>query len=257
MKKKIMVHALTSCYGCQLRLAALEEIEEIAENFEIVYFPMISSKELEGDVDIAFVEGSVSTEKDLVELKKIRKNAKILVAMGTCAAFGGVQSWDERDYEELYRDVYGEEKIKFAGRKAEPLSKHVKVDYILPGCPPEEWEIKYFLACFLIGSWPEVIDYPVCQECRSKGNPCLLLEKGEMCLGPVTRGGCSARCPSYGIPCSGCRGSLPFGVACFDSLARIFLEKGYSREEIRKKMRIFFSGDPELEEKLEKVLSKR
>ncbi len=255
--KKILIHALTSCYGCQLQLAALEEFDVISKNFEILHFPMISSKEADGKVDIAFVEGSVSTEKDLAELKEIRERSNLLVALGTCASFGGVQSWDDRSYEELYREVYGTATIKFAGRKAEPLSKHVHVDYILPGCPPEKWEIKYFLACFLINSWPEVIDYPVCQECRAKGNPCVLMEKGEMCLGPVTRGGCDARCPSHGIACTGCRGSLPFGVAWFDSLAKIFLKNGFSPEDIRKRMRIFFAGDPDLEKKLNKVLSER
>jgi coenzyme F420-reducing hydrogenase gamma subunit len=48
-------------------------------------------------------------------------------------------------------------------------------------------------------------EYAVCVECKKNGNLCLY-EKGEICLGPVTRAGCNSICPSYGSKCEGCRG---------------------------------------------------
>ncbi|KAA0000059.1 MAG: sulfhydrogenase 1 subunit delta, partial [Thermoplasmata archaeon] len=81
MRMKIGIHGLTSCYGCQLKMACIEEILEVAKNFEIVYWNMASSKGEIEKVDIAFVEGSVVTERDEEELKLIRENADVLVAV--------------------------------------------------------------------------------------------------------------------------------------------------------------------------------
>ncbi|MEA2055098.1 MAG: sulfhydrogenase 1 subunit delta [Candidatus Thermoplasmatota archaeon] len=253
---KIGIHGLTSCYGCQLSMAVVERILDVVNTFDLKYFYMLSSGGKIEHVDIAFVEGSVSTEKDEEELKKIRENADVLIAIGSCAIHGGVQGilCDEGvDYNEAFKMVYGDKKIDYNGRIAQPLDKFVKVDYSLPGCPPEEDDIMYYLATFAIGSWPEEKDYPVCAECRRAGNPCILIEKGEPCLGPVTVAGCDARCIGYGIPCIGCRGPVPQGTAWFDSLARTFKEKGMDKEYVRKRMAIFAAQYGKLDEMLDKV----
>jgi hypothetical protein len=57
--------------------------------------------------------------------------------------------------------------------------------------------------------------FSVCNECRFVGKDCLL-EKGELCLGPITLGGCGAICTASGYPCEGCRGpllDLEFGLS--------------------------------------------
>lgn len=256
IKPKIGIYALTSCYGCQLSIAMISKLLEVADIINFKSFYMLSSNSsMHEKVDIAFVEGSVSTKRDLEELKEIRENATILVAMGACAINGGVQSWTdkEKDYSDLYSTVYGSKKIKFKGVKATPIEKHVKVDYKLPGCPPEEEEIIYFIATFHFGTWPEEKDYPVCQECRIAGNPCILIEKGEPCLGPITTAGCNARCISFGIPCIGCRGPIENDTAWFDSLAKVFKEKKFSEEYIRTRMSIFGAHNPNLDKLLEKA----
>ncbi|MHA1116424.1 MAG: NADPH-dependent hydrogenase/sulfhydrogenase 1 subunit delta [Candidatus Heimdallarchaeaceae archaeon] len=256
-KPTIGVYALTSCYGCQLKIATVSKILEIAENVDIESFYMLSSdSSMHKKVDIAFVEGSVSTKKDLEELLEIRKNSKTLVGVGACALQGGVQSWSNgiKSYDELFENVYGKNKIEISEAiEAKPIEEYVKVDFRLPGCPPEEEEIIYFISTFLFGSWPEEKDYPVCQECRFAGNICLLIEKNEPCLGSITTAGCNARCISYNVPCIGCRGPVPNDVAWFDSLAKIFVEKGFTEEYIRERMKIFGSHHPKLEELLAKV----
>ena len=50
--------------------------------------------------------------------------------------------------------------------------------------------------------------YPVCTECRMLENNCLLVERGELCCGPITAAGCEARCPDLRVPCVGCRGPV-------------------------------------------------
>jgi len=250
---KIGIHGLTSCYGCQLKIASVKEILEISKNFEIEYWYMLSNKGNIKHVDVAFVEGSVTTEKDEEELKEIRENADILVAIGSCAIYGGVQGiLFGNEYEKAFEEIYGKNKVDYKAKIGEPLKNYVKVDYKLPGCPPEEEEILYYLACFLLGSYPEEKDYPVCAECRRNGYPCLLLEKNEPCLGALTTAGCNARCIKYGVPCIGCRGPLE-ETAWFDSLAKTFMEKKMSREYIKSRMEIFGKQHEKLEELLKKV----
>ncbi len=255
-KPKVGIYGLTSCYGCQLSIACVSRILDIVESVDIKCFYMLASESsMHEEVDIAFVEGSVSTEKDLEELKEIRENAKILVAVGACALHGGVQSWDKdnHNYDELYKKVYGDAKMNMQGIHAKPITEYVKVDYRLPGCPPEEDEIIYFVSTFLFGTWPEEKDYPVCQECRLAGNPCILIERGEPCLGPITTAGCKARCISFNVPCIGCRGPVPHETAWFDSLGKVFKEKGFTEEEVKQRMQIFGSFDPKIEERLKKA----
>ncbi|TFG33025.1 sulfhydrogenase 1 subunit delta [Candidatus Thorarchaeota archaeon] len=253
---RVGVYALTSCYGCQLKLATVQKIMEIANAVSFESFYMLSSASKHpADVDVAFVEGSVSTEKDLEELYEIRKHSRILVALGACSVNGGVQSWAEGEmtHEELHAKVYGTGKIGMKGLQATPISKHVEVDYYLPGCPPEEDEIMYFISAFLFGTFPEPKDYPVCSECRLAGNPCILIERGEPCLGPVTTAGCKARCITFNVPCIGCRGPVPHDTAWFDSLAMTFKNKGISKDQVRERFRIFGAHNPNLEPMLKKI----
>ena len=48
----------------------------------------------------------------------------------------------------------------------------------------------------------------MCVECKLKENVCMY-DRGGQCLGPVTRAGCGAICPTYGDGCEGCRGLIP------------------------------------------------
>jgi len=251
MKLKIGIYGLTSCYGCQLKLASIRDILALSNNFEIVCWKMISSKGDIEECDVAFVEGSVTTAMDEEEIRLIREKSEVVVAMGSCAIHGGVQGCIE-DYKKAFHEVYGENAINYMADIGKPIRKYVKVDYNLPGCPPEENELVYYLSTFALGTYPEEKDYPVCAECRRNGYPCLLIEKNEACLGPITVAGCSARCLGHNVACIGCRGPLA-EVAWFDSLAMTFLGKGMKREEMKKKMELFGGQSEKFEEMLEKV----
>ena len=66
---------------------------------------------------------------------------------------------------------------------------------------------------------------------------CLLTERVDMCLGPLTLGGCNARCPGLSIGCVGCRG--PVDDANLESVTALFMENGFGREDIARKLRTF------------------
>ena len=235
-KPKIGIYGLTSCAGDQLTVLNCEdEILEIASKVDIKSFIMAQTGNVETELDIAFVEGSVSTHKDLVRLKDIRNRSGVLVAIGTCAAWGGVQSIKNNvERKDLLKEVYGEKGPEyFDSLPAQPIKDFVKVDLTLSGCPIEKrWFLRVF-SSFLHGDLLEVPNFPVCSECKMMEYECLLVERGMFCLGPVTISGCKARCPSHNIACIGCHG--PVTEANYAAEVNILLDKGYPLEEIKRK----------------------
>lgn len=240
-RPRIAVAGLTACSGCQLTLLNCEEeFPEIVRRFDLVHFPMAESGcDPEAVFDAALVEGAVSTPADLALLFRLRNASRLLIALGTCALFGGVAAMNngisERD--ELMRGVYGEAAAGFASFAPSPFGNFVGVDFAVTGCPPEKPELLSLLAALLAGTLPPMPCYPVCTECRSRENLCLLLEKNQLCLGPVIQGGCDARCPATGIVCEGCRG--PVREANVAQELELLLERGFDRAEIERRMRRF------------------
>ena len=78
------------------------------------------------------------------------------------------------------------------------LDEVVPVDFKVHGCPIDADELTRILRALIVGKIPTVPDYPVCMECKAGEYPCRF-EYGEICLGPVTRAGCGARCPGNGF----------------------------------------------------------
>lgn len=206
MKPRIAIFSLTSCEGCSLAILELEDrLLDILGAVEIVNFRE-GMTERSWDIDIGFVDGAVSTQEDVKDLERFRECSKVLVAIGACACQGGLNTLKNYQNEADYRKyVYGDHAEWFPTTPARPLSATVDVEYELPGCPLVKEEFLEFVKAILVGRTWRLPDDPVCVECKKQGIPCLY-EKGIICLGPVTRAGCNAICPSYGSKCEGCRG---------------------------------------------------
>jgi coenzyme F420-reducing hydrogenase gamma subunit len=149
---------------------------------------------------------------DEERLKKIRANAKILIAFGACACTGGVNKlrnkWSvDNVKKEVYRDADIEGNPLFNVNPAKALNEVVEVDYYIPGCPIDRNEFAKTVVTLAMGRKPKLPSYPVCVECKKNENICVY-ELGEFCLGPITRAGCNAICPTHGEGCDGCRGYL-------------------------------------------------
>ena len=235
-KIKIGVYGITGCAGCLLTFLFEPVFRELIELVDIKAFPLIRSDNYKEDFDYVFVEGTVCFDEDIIKLTDLRNRSKYIVALGACSCVGGVPSIKNfKDPEETMKFVYP----RYNHLKSEdptPIDRHIKVDYYLPQCPPSKEELVEFIK--FIATKREFKPYkePVCFECRKSGNPCLL-DKGKLCLGPVTNGGCNALCPSNDTVCYGCRGPSK------DSNYKAFLETikagGYTRENMLNKMRTF------------------
>lgn len=237
---RIAVHGLTGCAG-EL-LVILENLGTVLPYVQVASFPFAQSKNEIKDVDIAFVEGSVSQEHDIEVLKKIRDHSKWLVAVGNCAVHGCVQSSTCSKFkpEEMVESVYGKDS-PIEAFDAKPLADYVKVDVELSGCPINKNQFLAVLASLLKDHLPYIIDRPVCLECKLRENGCVLIEKNLPCLGPVTAAGCGALCPTFGAACYGCWG--PCKDPQLDAMAIILQEKGYELDEILFRLGAF--GIPE------------
>ena len=62
------------------------------------------------DYDIALIEGAISRADEVERLQEIRASAKVLVALGSCACYGGVNRLKNAfDLAEANREVYGDQ----------------------------------------------------------------------------------------------------------------------------------------------------
>jgi coenzyme F420-reducing hydrogenase gamma subunit len=207
-KPKIAFFDFTSCEGCQLTVVdSLQDHPELLQVVDIVQFREAMTEKGE-DYLIAFIEGSCTRESDEARLKQIRQQAAVVIALGTCAHLGGVNTLKFlHPLEEVRQYVYGDHADWFDTYDARPIDAVIPVDYFIPGCPIDRDEFAAAVKALLLGKRPPIPDYPLCVECKLRENTCMFT-KGKVCLGPVTRAGCKAICPSYGQSCEACRGFL-------------------------------------------------
>lgn len=234
------VFGLTGCAGDQLViLNAEDELLDIVRLLDVKDFLMASSQNDTGaDLDVALVEGVVATARDEAALRRIRERARVLVAIGTCAVWGGVPALDRsRNREDLMRGTYGAAGLAFDAMPVKALREVVKVDHAITGCPIEKHEILAAVASLVNGDAPLPVTTPVCAECKMRENGCLLVDEDVACLGHLTAGGCLARCPALGIGCAGCRG--PSVDANLESALAMFEGKGSPRRVIEERLATF------------------
>jgi len=237
MKPKLGFFDFTSCEGCQLEVLNFEtELVELIQHVDIVNFREAISERGQ-DYDIAFIDGAITTQSGIDRIKKIREQAKILIAMGSCACLGGVNCLKNfRPMEENLRIVYGDCAKYYNTIPARPVSAVVPVEYELPGCPMNRNEFIKLAKALLLGKKFELPNYSVCIECKQAGNVCAF-EKGGFCLGPVIRAGCNAICVSNGRHCWGCRGLVDDPNT--NSEREILQKYGLTVDDILKQYRLF------------------
>jgi coenzyme F420-reducing hydrogenase gamma subunit len=221
-KPKVAFFSLTSCEGCQFVLLDLgEKFFDFLRGVDLIDFSLIEempfpkprsrTSSLRGkgkvEIDVSFVEGLPIKKEEIDLLKKIREESKILVAVGNCAALGGIPEMKNyQGKEKTIRYIY--KKLNVENPEIKEIDNFVKVDFYIPGCPITGEEFLKYARELIQGKIPEILQKPVCSECPHQGKETCFLRKKEPCLGPITLAGCGAICPKNGQLCYGCRGIL-------------------------------------------------
>ena len=137
MKTKIAIFDLSGCDGCELSFLNFKErLLELYQDFEIANWRLLQ-KDTESSFDIAFVEGGVTNEKEIAEVKKIRSAAKTVVSFGSCAVNGNIfAEFNGGRRRKEMAIVYGK-KYKAISGFFRPIEDFIKVDAKIFGCPPD------------------------------------------------------------------------------------------------------------------------
>lgn len=249
-RPRVAVFKMASCDGCQLQfLDAEHALLELAGAIEIVNFAEASSRIEPGPYDITLVEGSVSTPEQEDQVRQIRRESQVVITIGACATSGGVQALRNATgrLDEFVRTVYPTPEYVRSLADSHPISDYVTVDLQLTGCPVDRGQLLGAIASLLSGAMPRVSDSPVCLECKRRGFVCVVVAKGEPCLGPVTRTGCGALCPGFGRGCYGCFGpAQPSNNT--EALGRRFTELGLTKKATADRFRFITGWAPPFRE---------
>jgi F420-non-reducing hydrogenase small subunit len=238
--------SLSTCGGCSaVLLEDQDALADLIDRTTITYCPMLMDQGEIGEADVGVVDGAVRVWEDEEILKEARLKSRYLVAWGTCAAFGGIPALaNQYQLEEVIETSYGQTLDPFSHylsgsewlertayqekevsllRRAGKLDDFVRVDYTLPGCPPQLHMLTHLIkelrgekqvlesrkvVCAECGRKPAKIpieDFRVFPEPDWAPGHCFA-SRGALCMGFVTKGGCGAVCPRNGLPCWGCRG---------------------------------------------------
>jgi sulfhydrogenase subunit delta len=240
-KPSLGIFSFSSCSGCQIAILNLEDaIVDLIEKFNVKYFHLVQERNTEGYVDVAILEGAITTKKQEEKLKEIRNNCGVLIALGSCACTGGIPAM--KNYiktDTKLHDCYGCKPSHINSINAQALDHFVKVDYYIRGCPITKEEFVDVVLSVLVGKHPNLLVAPVCDECRMNENGCLL-DKGILCLGPISYAGCNSECPNQGYPCVACRGKIP--DARLDSFKKLIKEKNFDLKLLNERFSLYLEN---------------
>lgn len=100
------------------------------------YLKALKTKNSLEDLDVAFIEGAISSDKQAGEVKKIRENAKYVVAVGACACTGSPSASRNNLTPDLITEKIKDYMSRFDySDKVKKLEDVIKVDDKVDGCP--------------------------------------------------------------------------------------------------------------------------
>lgn len=167
--KKLAIFTATGCRACENAILDIHyQVSSLAHCADIIFWPYVSGsqwKDLEeqAPMDVCFFSGAIRTGADREAALKLREKSRIMVALGACAAFGGMpglsnlpkqangrgrsQATTDNSQETAQE---GTPELPPLEPKVLGLHQTVKVDYIVPGCPPTQnflWAAIQSLVC--------------------------------------------------------------------------------------------------------------
>jgi len=167
-KVRVATLWLDGCSGCHMSLLDMDErLLELAGKIEVVYSPLVDRKEFPENVDVALVEGAISSDEDLEKIRKVRERSRLLVSLGDCAVTANIPSMrNPFKVKDVLNRAYVENTTLSPGAptasvpillpQARPIHEFVKVDVFVPGCPPSADTIFLVLSSLLEGKTPDL-----------------------------------------------------------------------------------------------------
>jgi F420-non-reducing hydrogenase small subunit len=211
----------------------------LLDKFEILHMPILMDHKYSGcrdaaseihipEAGVGLISGGLRNESQLRIAEQMRRRCRVIVALGTCAAYGGIPAlmnlFEDQDlFQRCYRDAEGTDAAPNPSQAVPPfldrtfaLDEKIAVDVTLPGCPPHPDRITAVMESIIDGKSPEWPLQSVCDSCPAKregkggvrrirrfvrnaryevhgplSEMRCLLEQGFLCMGPVTVAGCA------------------------------------------------------------------
>lgn len=113
-----------------------EHFDEWNKRIEFRHFKTLKTKNLLSDLDLAFIEGAISSENQAQQVREIRSQAKFVTAVGSCACTGMPSA-----SRNAFTNKEIDEKVAWYlshfdySRKVKKLSDVIQVDDSVEGCP--------------------------------------------------------------------------------------------------------------------------
>lgn len=170
-KVKVAMDWLDICSGCEMSLLDIDErIVELLKHVELTSTPITDLKHPpEEGVDVGILTGSVGNTDQIEVVKEMRERCKFLIAFGDCATFNPIPIPAMRNFfekDEVLETGYVGTASTVDGKipesdmlcklldKVVGIDEIVKVDFYLPGCPPDADTIFYVLTELVAGRVP-------------------------------------------------------------------------------------------------------
>lgn len=158
---------LDGCSGCHMSLLDMDErLLDLVQRVDVVYSPLVDTKQLPEQVDVGILEGSISSAEDLARAREFRHHCRFLISLGDCAVNGNVPAMRNRFrldavLDHAYRglaDVTPQQpnnQVPALFERVKPIHNCVEVDLFLPGCPPPASAIWHVLNELIEGREPD------------------------------------------------------------------------------------------------------
>jgi F420-non-reducing hydrogenase small subunit len=211
-----------------------EKFLTILENAIFMRMPILMDTKAYVEADIGIITGSIRTDHDKTAAMQMRKTCKQIIALGTCAVYGGPQGAAYAHTTKELTDCAFKQNattkthlvpsnVPKLLNNSYPIDTFINVDLYMPGCPPHAAFIFDGLASLIRSRQTRIGRSSVCFRCKrvmrktdvTKLNRIIdyrldpdlcFLSQGILCFGSVTLDRCLAPCPSIGVPCFSCGG---------------------------------------------------
>lgn len=174
-KAIVATTSLAGCFGCHMSLLDMDlELLDLLELIEFNKSPLTDIKNFTEECDIGIIEGGVANTENYETLMEFRKKCRVLIAMGECSVWGGIPAIrNALPLEECLEEAYFDSVTSTEGEKIIPYHEDipmildkvyapneiVKIDYFIPGCPPDSKHIFKVLQKLVTGA-DVAIEYP-------------------------------------------------------------------------------------------------